>query len=167
MIGRCVCILMVLSLANGKAALAGTQGLASGPYRKIASSRAGTLRGYIADLHEHPELAFHEERTAGGAGRAVLGLLASRVTTGVGQTGLVAILRNGSGRSLCCAQNSTHYPSRRQTGLPFASKSKGLDSEGKDGAGFARMRPRPLHMTGWYGTAKIMARRRHTLGMAP
>ena len=48
------------------------------------------------DLHEHPELSFQEERTA----RIVADKLAAfgyEVTTGVGRTGAVGLLRNGDG----------------------------------------------------------------------
>jgi hippurate hydrolase len=52
-------------------------------------------------------------------------------------------------------------PIEEKTGLPFASKSKGLDSEGKE-VPVSHACGHDLHMTGWYGAAKIMARRRST-----
>src|SRR6185369_13520776 len=48
------------------------------------------------DLHRNPELAFHERRTA-AALAARLKALGYEVTTGVGGTGVVAILKNGPG----------------------------------------------------------------------
>src|ERR1700681_74270 len=63
MVGRCICILMVLSLARGNDALAdGARG--SGQAVPEIEALEPELEGLYKDLHEHPELAFHEERTA-------------------------------------------------------------------------------------------------------
>ncbi len=43
------------------------------------------------DFHKHPELAFHEVRTAGIVAKE-LNALGLEVTTGVGKTGVVGIL---------------------------------------------------------------------------
>ena len=158
MIGRCVCILMVLSLANANTALAGAQGVAQA-VPEIAALEP-ELEGLYRDLHEHPELAFHEERTAAALAER-LRALGFEVTTGVGHTGLVAILRNGSGPVVMLRTELDALPIEEKTGLPFASKSKGLDSEGKE-VPISHACGHDLHMTGWYGTAKIMARRRST-----
>jgi hippurate hydrolase len=48
------------------------------------------------DLHRNPELAFHEQRTAATLAARVKAL-GYAVTTGVGGTGVVAILKNGPG----------------------------------------------------------------------
>src|SRR5262249_17828019 len=48
------------------------------------------------DLHRNPELAFHEQRTAATLAARVQAL-GYEVTTGVGGTGIVALLRNGPG----------------------------------------------------------------------
>src|SRR4030095_10787161 len=48
------------------------------------------------DLHQNPELAFHEQRTAATLAARVKAL-GFEITTGVGGTGIVAILKNGAG----------------------------------------------------------------------
>src|SRR5579871_3942159 len=48
------------------------------------------------DLHQHPELAFHETATAAKLASRVKAL-GFEVATGVGGTGIVAILKNGVG----------------------------------------------------------------------
>src|SRR5258706_702331 len=48
------------------------------------------------DLHSNPELAFHEQRTAATLAARVEAL-GYQVTTGVGGTGVVPILKNGPG----------------------------------------------------------------------
>ncbi len=121
MVGRCICILMVLSLANGNAALAGAQCVTQA-VPEIAALEP-ELEGLYRDLHEHPELAFHEERTAAALTER-LRALGFEVTTGVGHTGLVAILRNGSGPVVMLRTELDALPIEEKTGLPFASKSK-------------------------------------------
>jgi metal-dependent amidase/aminoacylase/carboxypeptidase family protein len=159
MVGRWICILMVLSLANGDRTLAdGARGI-SQAVPEIAALEP-ELEGLYRDLHEHPELAFHEERTASTLAER-LRALGFEVTTGVGQTGLVAILRNGSSPVVMLRTELDALPIEEKTGLPFASKSKGLDFEGKE-VPVSHACGHDLHMTGWYGTAKIMALRRGT-----
>ena len=46
------------------------------------------------DLHLHPELSLHEERTAAKLAAGLRGL-GYAVTSGVGHTGVVGILKNG------------------------------------------------------------------------
>src|SRR5256885_2222016 len=159
MLGRCICIMMVLSLASGNSALAdGARGI-SQAVPEIAALEPELERLY-KDLHEHPELAFHEERTAATLAER-LRALGFEVTTGVGQTGLVAILRNGSGPVVMLRTELDALPIEEKTGLPFASKSRGIDSEG-NAVPVSHACGHDLHMTGWYGTAKIMAQRRNS-----
>src|SRR6516225_1444059 len=54
------------------------------------------LEALYKDVHSHPELSMQETRTAGlAAGR--LRAAGYEVTTGVGKTGVVGLLRNGEG----------------------------------------------------------------------
>ena len=158
MVGRGISILMVLILANGNAAFAdGARGVTQAVPEITALEPE--LEALYRDLHEHPELAFHEERTAAALAEH-LRALGFEVTTGVGHTGIVAILRNGAGPVVMLRTELDALPIEEKTGLPFASKSKGLDSEGKE-VPVSHACGHDLHMTGWYGAAKIMARRRN------
>lgn len=72
------------------------------------------------DLHRHPELSRQEVRTAA--------LVAQRltadgyeVTTGVGGTGVVGLLRNGAGPCVLLRADMDALPVEEQTGLPYAS----------------------------------------------
>src|SRR5947208_1603154 len=148
---------MLLNLASGNDALADGARDISQAVPEIAALEP-ELEGLYRDLHEHPELAFHEERTASSLAEH-LRALGFEVTTGVGQTGLVAILRNGSGPVVMLRTELDALPIEEKTGLPFASKAKGVDSEGKV-VPVAHACGHDLHMTGWLGAATIMARRR-------
>jgi metal-dependent amidase/aminoacylase/carboxypeptidase family protein len=55
-----------------------------------------TLETTYKDVHAHPELSMQESRTAGIAAKN-LADNGYEVTTGVGQTGIVGLLRNGDG----------------------------------------------------------------------
>ncbi len=87
-----------------------------------------TLTELYKDLHTHPELSFREHRTAGlAADRARAA--GFEVTTGVGRTGVVAVLRNGPGPTVMLRADMDALPVRESTGLPYASEvvAPGLD----------------------------------------
>ncbi len=123
-----------------------------------AAALGPELEALYKDLHQHPELGFHEVRTA-AALAALLRELGYEVTTGVGKTGLVALLRNGAGPTVMLRTELDALPVEENTGLPFASKATTLDAAGAT-LPVAHACGHDLHMAGWYGTAKIMAQRR-------
>jgi amidohydrolase len=93
------------------------------------------LAGIYRDLHAHPELAFHENRTAGIVARRLRDL-GYDTTTGVGQTGVVAVLKNGAGPTVLLRADMDALPVRERTGLAYASTVVGADaSDGSDGDG--------------------------------
>jgi amidohydrolase len=76
-------------------------------------------------LHQHPELAFEEHETA-KAVRGFLEKLGLSVKTGVGKTGVVALLEGAQpGRSIGIRADMDALPLHEQTGLAFASKLPG------------------------------------------
>ena len=71
----------------------------SSPAEPILANLAGLLaelETIYKDIHSHPELSMQEERTAGVAANHLRGV-GYEVTTGVGKTGVVGLLRNGGG----------------------------------------------------------------------
>lgn len=91
----------------------------------------GDLADFYRDLHQHPELSFQEHRTAAKIQEAIapLGL---EVTSGVGGTGVVAVLRNGSGPVVWLRADFDALPVQEQTGLPYASTVRATNPDGKD-----------------------------------
>jgi amidohydrolase len=78
------------------------------------------------DLHAHPELAFQEHRTAGIVAQSLrdIGL---EVTTGIGGTGVVGVLRRGSSdRTIGLRADMDALPFHEQTQLPYASTHAGV-----------------------------------------
>ncbi|HSI59210.1 MAG TPA: M20 aminoacylase family protein [Ideonella sp.] len=78
------------------------------------------------DLHAHPELAFAEHRTAAIVAQALteLGL---EVHTGIGGTGVVGVLRNGSGRgSVGLRADMDALPIVEASGVAHTSTAHGV-----------------------------------------
>jgi len=88
------------------------------------------LEAVYKDIHAHPELSMQETRTAGIAANH-LKALGFDVTTGVGKTGVVGILRNGDGPTVMLRADMDALPIKEATGLPYASTVTGTDPSGK------------------------------------
>ena len=89
-----------------------------------------SLESIYKDVHAHPELSMQETRTAGIAADHLRGL-GYEVTTGVGNTGVVALLRNGEGPVVMLRADMDALPVQEATGLPYASKATATDTTGK------------------------------------
>jgi metal-dependent amidase/aminoacylase/carboxypeptidase family protein len=81
---------------------------------------AAPLENLYRDLHSHPELSNHEQRTAAKAAEQ-LEWAGCDVTAGVGGTGVVGVLRNGDGPTVMLRADMDALPVKEDTGLPYAS----------------------------------------------
>ena len=88
------------------------------------------LEAIYKEVHSHPELSMQEERTAELAA-AHLRANGYEVTTGIGKTGVVGVLKNGEGPTIMLRADMDALPVREATGLPYASDVTATDSEGK------------------------------------
>jgi amidohydrolase len=88
------------------------------------------LEALYKDVHSHPELSMQEVRTAGLAADR-LREAGYEVTTGIGKTGVVGLLRNGEGPTVMLRADMDALPIEEATGLPYASKVTATDGEGK------------------------------------
>jgi amidohydrolase len=112
-------------------------------------------RALYIELHQHPELSGHEVQTAAKlAGK--LRALGYEVTEHVGGYGVVAILRNGSGRTVMLRTELDALPLEEKTGLPYASQVRTRDDAGNEVA-VGHMCGHDLHMSALVATANIMA----------
>ena len=107
------------------------------------------------DLHRQPELSGREEKTAAtlAAGLRALGY---EVTTGVGRTGVVGVLKNGAGPVVLLRTELDGLPVEEKTGLDYASTARTKDDDGVD-VGLMHACGHDLHMAAWMTTARIMA----------
>ncbi|HEY0112863.1 MAG TPA: amidohydrolase [Allosphingosinicella sp.] len=114
-----------------------------------------SLMTLYRDLHASPELSMQEVRTSATLA-AEAKKLGFEVTTGVGKTGVVAVLRNGPGPVLLLRADMDGLPVVEQTGLPFASKVKSKSPAGVE-SGVMHACGHDTHMTAWVGTARRLA----------
>ncbi len=115
----------------------------------------GRSEALYRDLHQHPELSSHESETAAKLATQ-LRELGFDVTTGVGGTGVVGILKNGSGPTVMLRTELDALPVAENTGLSFASAVHTKDNAGQD-VSVMHACGHDLHMAAWIGTARIMA----------
>src|SRR5512140_1799699 len=87
------------------------------------------LETIYKDIHSHPELSMQETRTAGIAADH-LRTSGFEVTTGVGKTGVVGVLRNGDGPTVMLRADMDALPVEEATGLPYASTVVAKDRDG-------------------------------------
>ena len=111
------------------------------------------LIAWRRDLHQHPELGFHEQRTASIIARALqdLGL---EVQTGIAETGVVAVIDGARpGRTVMLRWDMDALPIQEATGAPYASTTPGvMHACGHDG-----------HVAIGLGVARVLCSRRENL----
>ena len=106
-------------------------------------------------LHAHPELSFHEEKTAARMAEE-LRPLGFAVTTKVGKHGVVGVLRNGDGPTILVRTDLDALPVKEQTGLPYASQVQTKDEDGNE-VHVMHACGHDVHMTVFIGTARLLA----------
>ncbi len=123
---------------------------------------AQSLEDTYKDLHAHPELSHHEERTAGIVASA-LRQAGYTVTEHVGRYsdgsqafGVVGILKNGSGKTVLVRGDMDALPIVEETGLPYASKVTAKNASGQS-VGVMQACGHDVHTTALIGTARALA----------
>src|SRR4029077_19812788 len=132
---------------------------------EILGSLATLLPELVAvykDIHAHPELSMHETRTAQIAADH-LKANGYEVTTGIGKTGVVGILRNGDGPVVMLRADMDALPVEEATGLPYASKITTTDREGRT-VPVAHMCGHDMHVTWLVGATRLLAEARTSWG---
>ncbi len=144
--------------AGGAAALLmATPALAQTPLRKaIANDYTQHLQSLYTHFHKNPELSFEEKQTAKRLAQE-LKEAGYKVTTGVGRTGIVAVMRNGKGPTLMIRTDMDALPVKEQTGLPYASTAMGQNYLGDRNLPVMHACGHDVHMTALVGVARRMA----------
>jgi amidohydrolase len=110
---------------------------------------------FYQDLHRHPELSHQEHRTARRVGDRLHGD-GFTVTSGIGGTGVVGVLANGSGPAVLLRCELDALPVREETGAPYASTATATDASGHQ-VPVDHACGHDLHMACMTGMAKLMA----------
>ncbi|MFI1166971.1 amidohydrolase [Streptomyces sp. NPDC020801] len=129
----------------------------------LAPLHAGFLdkaESLYLDLHRHPELSHQEERTAALAAEH-LEKGGFDVVTGIGGHGVAGVLRNGEGPTVMLRADMDALPVRENTGLPYASERRALNSEGEE-VPVSHACGHDAHMSSMLTAAVLLARARHT-----
>ena len=120
----------------------------------IQQDYASHLAAIFDDFHRNPELSGLEVRTSARMA-ALLKDLGYDVTTGVGGTGVVAVLRNGSGPTVMIRADMDGLPLQEASGLANASSVHQLDADGVEKP-VMHACGHDVHITALVGTARQM-----------
>ena len=105
-------------------------------------------------FHEHPELAYKEINTSKKVVELLKNFDVDNIETGIGGTGVVAVIENGSGKTLGLRADMDALPIREENNKPYCSKNAGvMHACGHDG-----------HTTMLLGAAKYLAESRKFKG---
>jgi amidohydrolase len=130
----------------------------SGPVLANLARLLPNLESLYTDVHAHPELSMQETRTAALAAER-LRAGGYEVTTGIGRTGVVGLLRNGDGPTVMLRADMDALPVEEATGVPYASKVRAKDSEGKD-VPVMHACGHDMHVTWLVGATTLLAQSR-------
>jgi hippurate hydrolase len=123
--------------------------------RAAIDAELPSLESLYRDLHTHPELSLAEVRTAAHMADE-LRKAGFDVTTGVGGTGVVGVLKNGPGPTVLVRTDLDALPVTEKTGRPYASAVRTRDRAGNE-VGVMHACGHDVHMTCWVGTARTLA----------
>jgi hippurate hydrolase len=110
------------------------------------------IEKFYLDLHQSPELSYHEQET----GKKIADKLAQlgfKVTSNVGGFGVVGIYKNGDGPTVMIRTDTDGLPIIEQTGKSYASKVKVIDEHGAK-VGVMHGCGHDIHMSSFIGTAE-------------
>lgn len=107
------------------------------------------------DIHRNPELSMHETRTSKIAAD-YLTKYQFEVTTPVGPTGVVGLMKNGDGPVVMLRADMDALPVTEKTGLPYASTKVARDDDGKE-VGVSHVCGHDMHVTWLMGVARLFS----------
>ena len=124
----------------------------------IAADYRANLAGLFDHFHQNPELSGREVNTSARMAQE-LRALGYEVTTGVGGTGVVAILRNGPGPTVMLRADMDGLPLEERSGVPHPSHVRQTDMAGVEQP-VMHACGHDVHITAMVGTARQLAARR-------
>jgi hippurate hydrolase len=110
-------------------------------------------------FHQNPELSLVEFKTAARMAEE-LRAAGFEVTEGVGGTGVVAIMENGSGPLVMMRADMDGLPVEEKSGLPNASKARQVSALSGKEEPVMHACGHDVHITSLVGTARQMAQRK-------
>ena len=124
------------------------------PIKNRFAEMQDEVTAWRRDMHEHPEILFETHRTSALVAEKLAEFGCDEVTTGIGRTGVVAVIKgktDTSGKVIGLRADMDALPILEATGLPYASKTPGaMHACGHDG-----------HTAMLLGAAKYLAETRN------
>src|SRR5213596_803573 len=128
--------------------------------QSLADAELPSLLGIYKDIHTHPELSGHEERTSAIIAKE-LRATGCQVTEHLGKYeksdlkgyGVVGVMKNGDGPTMLVRTDMDALPVEEQTGLPYSSKVVAKNDEGK-GVHVMHACGHDAHVAAFIGTAR-------------
>jgi hippurate hydrolase len=132
--------------------------------QSLADAELPSLLGIYKDIHTHPELSGHEERTAAlvakelrAAGCQVTEHLGKYENSKLNAYGVVGVMKNGDGPTVLVRTDMDALPVEEETGLPYASKVVAKNEEGKD-VHVMHACGHDVHIAAFIGTARALGK---------
>lgn len=124
----------------------------------VARDYRDNLGALFDHFHRNPELSGREVQTAARMAQE-LRALGYEVTTGVGGTGVVAVLRNGAGPTVMLRADMDGLPLEERSGVANPSRARQVDASGAEQP-VMHACGHDVHITALVGTARQMMARR-------
>ena len=128
-------------------------------HTEVFDTQLTELIEWRRDFHAHPEITFDVHRTAGLVAERLHEMGVDEVHTGIGKTGVVAVIKGestSSNKVIGLRADMDALPMQEQTNLPYASKIEGrMHACGHDG-----------HTTMLLGAARYLSETRNFNGTA-
>jgi amidohydrolase len=132
--------------------------------QSLADAELPSLLAIYKDVHSHPELSGHEERTAGLVAKEVRAA-GCEVTENFGKYddpklksyGVIGVMKNGDGPTVLVRTDMDALPVEEETDLPYASKVVAKNDEGKD-VHVMHACGHDAHVAAFIGTARALGK---------
>lgn len=132
--------------------------------QSLADAELPSLLAIYKDVHNHPELSAHEERTAvlvakelRAAGCEVTEHFGKYENSNLKAYGVIGVMKNGDGPTVLVRTDMDALPVEEETGLPYASKVVAKNDEGKD-VHVMHACGHDIHIAAFIGTARALAK---------
>jgi amidohydrolase len=132
--------------------------------QSLADEELPSLLTIYKDIHTHPELSGHEERTSAiiakelrAAGCQVTEHLGKYQNSKLKAYGVVGMMKNGDGPTVLVRTDMDALPVEEETDLPYASKVVAKNDEGKD-VHVMHACGHDAHVAAFIGTARALGK---------
>src|SRR6266496_930123 len=132
--------------------------------QSLADAELPSLLAIYKDIHAHPELSMHEERSAAivakelkAAGCEVTERVGKYEKPGATCFGVVGVMKNGAGPTVLVRTDLDALPVHEETGLPYASTFTTKNDEGKE-VPVMHACGHDAHISMFIGVARVLAK---------